>query len=165
MGISPPSDIIQDVARAADPMKLQAASRKLMELSNGVEGPEFAETFRSLQNVGSSFIRDPVTAQVMSRNHATLASSGKAGSAYQQFEAFVLQSFIESMLPKDASATFGKGTAGSVWRSMMAEQIGSQIAKAGGIGIASRLLAGRATDKGTESLMPGAVQVPKEDEI
>ncbi len=34
---------------------------------------------------------------------------------------------------------YGKGNAGGIWKSMLAEQIGTQIAKAGGIGIAKML--------------------------
>jgi flagellar protein FlgJ len=150
MGISPPSDIVQDVARAADPTKLQAASRKLMELSTGAGATDFADVFKTLPNAGAPMVRDPHTVQLVSRNQTILSGSGKAGSAYQQFEAFVLQSFIESMLPKDSESTFGKGTAGSVWRSMMAEQIGAQVAKAGGIGIASKILADRSLEKSRE---------------
>jgi hypothetical protein len=44
------------------------------------------------------------------------------------------------MLPKDAENTYGKGSAGSIWKSMMAEQIGAQLSRAGGIGIAKHIL-------------------------
>ncbi|WP_445502363.1 rod-binding protein [Microvirga sp. G4-2] len=44
------------------------------------------------------------------------------------------------MLPKNAENTYGKGNAGSIWKSMMAEQIGTQVARAGGIGIAEHIL-------------------------
>ncbi|GGE19749.1 hypothetical protein GCM10011390_43750 [Aureimonas endophytica] len=54
----------------------------------------------------------------------------------QQFESFVLQSFIEPMLPKSDSSYFGEGTAGSIWKSMLAERLGAEMAAAGGIGIA-----------------------------
>lgn len=57
----------------------------------------------------------------------------------QQFEAFVLQSFVESMLPKEDSAYFGEGTAGTIWKSMLAERIGAEMAAAGGVGIAAIL--------------------------
>ncbi|MBO0903594.1 rod-binding protein [Jiella sonneratiae] len=57
----------------------------------------------------------------------------------EQFEGFVLRSFIQSMLPSEDSGFFGEGTAGSVWRSMLAEQIGDEIAKGGGIGIAAEI--------------------------
>ncbi len=59
----------------------------------------------------------------------------------QDFEAVVLQSFISSMLPENAENVYGEGTAGSVWKSMLAEQISKQMAKSGGIGIAERILA------------------------
>lgn len=69
---------------------------------------------------------------------------------FVQFEAFVLQSFIQSIMPQDATAVFGEGTAGEVWRSMMAEKIAMQVAEAGGIGIAKMITpkANVATDIG-----------------
>lgn len=60
----------------------------------------------------------------------------------EQFEGFVLRSFVESMLPSGDSEFFGKGTAGDIWRSMLAEHIGNEIAKGGGIGIAD-MIAGK----------------------
>jgi Rod binding domain-containing protein len=45
------------------------------------------------------------------------------------------------MLPKQSEDLFGKGTAGTVWRSMMAEQLGNQLAQGKGIGIAKQLAA------------------------
>ncbi|MCE7026458.1 rod-binding protein [Jiella avicenniae] len=57
----------------------------------------------------------------------------------EQFEGFVLRSFVESMLPSGESEFFGKGTAGDIWRSMLAEEIGNEMAKGGGIGIADTI--------------------------
>lgn len=57
----------------------------------------------------------------------------------QKFEGFVLRSFIESMLPSQNTSFFGTGTAGNIWRSMLAERIGDEMAKAGGVGIAEML--------------------------
>ena len=68
---------------------------------------------------------------------------------YRQFEAFVLQTFIESMLPKDANHVFGDGIAGSFWSSMLAEQIAGQLAEAGGLGIADTL-----ATQGTTTVRP-----------
>jgi peptidoglycan hydrolase FlgJ len=45
------------------------------------------------------------------------------------------------MLPKESEEVFGKGTAGGVWKSMLAEQLGNQLAKGNGIGIAKQLAA------------------------
>ena len=57
----------------------------------------------------------------------------------QQFESFVLRSFVESMLPKEETSYFGTGTAGKIWKSMLAERIGDEMAKSGGIGIADMI--------------------------
>ncbi|WP_185983573.1 rod-binding protein [Aureimonas mangrovi] len=75
----------------------------------------------------------------------------RAKDPLQEFEGFVLRSFVEEMLPKENTEFFGAGMAGDVWRSMMAEKIGEEIAAAGGIGIADMLaqsptLAGRAAE-------------------
>jgi Rod binding domain-containing protein len=64
-----------------------------------------------------------------------------SGEVYRKFEAFVLQVFVETMLPQKADDLFGKGTAGGIWRSMMAEQLGNQLAQGKGIGIAKQLAA------------------------
>ncbi len=56
-----------------------------------------------------------------------------------QFEAFVLQCFIEPMLPS-ADGVYGGGTAGGFWKSMLAEKLAVEMAKGGGIGIAARLI-------------------------
>lgn len=62
-----------------------------------------------------------------------------AKDVYSQLEAFIMQSFIQSMLPKDAASVYGKGTAGQVWKSMLAEKMGAEIARSGQLGIAKRL--------------------------
>lgn len=64
--------------------------------------------------------------------------SGAPGEL-QQFEGFVLRTFVEAMLPKENASFFGSGTAGDIWRSMMAERLGEEIAAGGGIGIADLL--------------------------
>ncbi|NJO23058.1 MAG: hypothetical protein HC868_09035 [Sphingomonadales bacterium] len=69
----------------------------------------------------------------------TGAAATKQAEAFRQFESFILQSFIENMLPKNAESVFGKGTAGGVWKSMMAEKLADQISRSGGIGIARKL--------------------------
>ena len=57
-----------------------------------------------------------------------------------QLEAFVLQSFIETMLPKNAESVFGSGTSGAFWKSMLAEHLAKELTRSGGVGIA-RLIA------------------------
>lgn len=139
MSVQPPSDIVLDVARAADPTRYQAAVTKLTQGSPGT----FADALGAA-SVGGAGVPAAAQANIDSvltrfRTAATLPNPRAKGTPPQEFEAFVLQTFIESMLPQNATAVFGKGNAGSIWKSMMAEQIGAQIAKAGGIGIARML--------------------------
>lgn len=89
----------------------------------------------------------PITSALLPINNADSAAARLVGTAprkdangargaAQEFEAFVLQSFIEAMLPKKAGSVFGGGTAGEIWRSMLAEQVAKEVARSGGVGIA-----------------------------
>lgn len=149
MAITPPSDIVLDVAKAADPLRYNAAVRKL------------AQTPAELQTAGAAFdalLGDAETAAEEAATEAApapmvdlsglrgrldpfdnLAPAGRGAEPYKKFEAFVLQSFIQSMFPKDAHHVFGDGLAGSYWSSMLAEQIASQVAEGGGIGVAAAI--------------------------
>jgi flagellar protein FlgJ len=53
----------------------------------------------------------------------------------------MLNSFVSEMLPKDTGEVFGQGMAGDMWRSMLADQVSTQIAKSGKLGLARRLFA------------------------
>lgn len=67
--------------------------------------------------------------------------SGAAGKAdaYKDFESFLLKTFVEAILPKENEAVFGKGVAGSVWKSMLSEKVADEIAESGVLGIAEQL--------------------------
>ena len=65
---------------------------------------------------------------------------GKAKDAGQQFEALYLRQMLEEMMPKDSAALFGEGTAGSVWRSMLADSMATTLSKTGTIGIAQMII-------------------------
>ena len=144
MAISPPSDILLDVAGAADPVKLRAATARLAKLaadpsaSNDGFGKALAAASGDLHESSASQASRPSAA-----GGATPATGGPtlkrqlthSKDVYQKFEAVLLQNFVESMLPKDDDTFGDKNTAGA-YRSMMAEQLAGQIAKAGGIGIA-----------------------------
>ena len=147
MAINPPSDIILDVARAADPLKYSAAVERLSRLGETDEADtSFDVLLGSIDaDVGAS-VEQPFglgLADLRSRLNpitAAVAASGQGGP-YRQFEAFVLQTFIQSMFPKEATHVFGDGIAGSYWSSMLAEQVANQVAKAGGVGIADEIAA------------------------
>jgi hypothetical protein len=78
----------------------------------------------------------PVSALAADRRPSQLPG---ASDALSQFEAFVLQSFVQTMLPKDADSVFGRGTAGEVWKSMMAEMLAGELARSGRVGIARQI--------------------------
>jgi Rod binding domain-containing protein len=132
MAINPPSDIVLDVARAADPAARQAAIDKLA----GAGAPARADA----QLFANMIDRMQPTA-MPGGFRPSLPANSKAAEAYRSFEAFFIQSFIQSMLPKNSEANFGSGTAGEMWRSMSAEHMAKAIADAGGVGIAERLMA------------------------
>jgi Rod binding domain-containing protein len=141
MAISLATDIVADVLNAGDPVAARAATERLTRLQSA-SGVDFAA--ESAASAASAVARAARTdAPAVSR---PAAASGDASSAvYRKFEAFVLQTFVESMLPRN-DQIFGKGTAGNVWRSMLAEQLGTQLAKSGGVGIARVLAKAHPTD-------------------
>ncbi|MBN9242905.1 MAG: rod-binding protein [Mesorhizobium sp.] len=124
MAISPPSDIVLDVARAAGPADIEAARAALTTRAGGAAAP--GETFT---------VEDAGAARTTGRPAADPAKN------YQRFEAMVLQTFIQSMMPKDTESVYGKGLAGDMWKSQLAERLADVMAERGGIGIAKKMLA------------------------
>ena len=166
MAISPPSDIILDVARAADPERLKVATAKLDRLSE-TAGTAFADLMPAVSDTGDALtaladaapVVDPApsapfdlhrarlrlqneTAVASRVDNAVAAVGDRRAKALESFEAMVLCTFVGSMLPEGAEGVYGSGTAGDVWKSMLSDQLGKQMARAGGIGIADHLVAG-----------------------
>ncbi|WP_321503969.1 rod-binding protein [Breoghania sp.] len=140
MAIQPPTDLVLDVARAADPEKLKAAANRLKAIaqSSALDAPDFDNTFDTVTNdLAAGGTRPHHAADVTPIRTSLRAKAAMAASLSpaRQFEALILQQFIEVMLPQDAETVFGEGTAGDIWKSMMAEQISKQVVSAGGVGI------------------------------
>lgn len=152
MSIQIPSDLILDVVKAADPQKAQAMTARLQQASAALpagamsfdetltaEAPAPADTPVALPMEG----RSPLAASSSLALRNATALSGTSGSAtpeaYRRFEAMVLSSFVEAILPEANGALFGAGTAGQVWRSMLAERIAGEVARSGGVGLAERI--------------------------
>jgi Rod binding domain-containing protein len=146
MAIAPPSDIVLDTLMAADPARSQEVAARLAQLRPSRPG-DFDTTLvdpAALEAVAPRKKAAPATTSLprqSARIDTAAASRSSIPPAYRKFEAFVLQTFIEAMLPHDSDVNFGKGVAGNVWRSMMAEQLGTAVANAGGVGIAKYLAA------------------------
>jgi Rod binding domain-containing protein len=147
VAISPPSDIVLGVALAADPEQYRLAAERLRRISGTREAAR-SETLP--WTTDSAPVRTAATAgtAVLTPAGAPTAKIVKgakgAADAFGQLEAFVLQSFIQSMLPKNAEHVFGKGAAGEVWKSMLAEKLANELSRSGQVGLAKRLAAGQA---------------------
>ena len=138
MAISPPSDIVLDVASAADPAAVRAATARLAKLAAdpAASAEDFGKAMaaaRAAPKPVASAV-SPLHPTIGTMQTMTRAVHGKS-DVYQKFEAVLLQNFVESMLPKDDELFGDKNSAGA-YRSMMAEQLATQLSKAGGIGIA-----------------------------
>ena len=137
MAISPPSDLVLDVVRAADPTQVQEAQAKLKSNRASFEATSLAEAGAGFQAAVGILNRDTVAAKAA---EGVGAVGGKAAPEHlRKFETMVLQNFVKSMMPADSEEVYGKGTAGEIWRGMMADQLGEALAKGGGIGIAESL--------------------------
>ena len=119
------SDILVDAMKAADPQQAAEARLKLQKLSaaskvDTADAPKFS-------------------AEVSAGNRRT-AIQESPQEVLQKFESVVLSTFVQAMMPKEASSVYGEGLSGDMWKAQMAEKIGEQLARNGGIGIADRLL-------------------------
>ncbi len=138
MAIQPPSDILLDVAGAADPAKVRAATLRLAKLAAepAAVDKDFGKALAAASAAGKATTPGVPAPHTTASDIVSLKRTpSHKGDVYQKFEAVLLQNFVESILPKDDDL-YGDKTSASAYRSMMAEQLASQIAKAGGIGIA-----------------------------
>ena len=144
MAIKPSSDIVLDVLKAADPVRAQAATQRLSALgASSVDSPDdFAKALDAAQSApaaqpesiaGAADMRDQLP------NLDALASDQKAEKTKIEFEASILKSFVDEIMPKNETDVYGEGTAGDIWKSMLSDQIARQIAKSGAFGISKQL--------------------------
>ncbi|MGV1759433.1 rod-binding protein [Rhizobium sp. A22-96] len=136
MAISPPSDLVLDVVKAANPADVEVAQAKL-----AANKAAFAAT--SLAENGSGFgaafsALNSAATQAGLANANTHTGPTKVPQVYRKFEAMMMQNFVKNMLPS-SETLYGKGASGEIWKGMMAEQLGNTIAKNGGVGIAEKM--------------------------
>lgn len=147
MAIKPSSDIVLEVLKAADPLRAQAATQRLVAL--GAASADAADDFTKVLDAAeqpagggpeiaanASDLRDRLAGMT-----PDAASDQKAARVQVEFEASILKTFVDAILPKDETSVYGQGTAGDIWKSMLADQIARQIAKSGAFGISRRLFA------------------------
>ncbi|MFP5076323.1 rod-binding protein [Rhizobium sp. YIM 134829] len=144
MAISPPSDLVLDVVRAADPARVEEAQARLKANQAAFRATSLAETGNGFSNTVAILDQNQGTSGLGNINNR--APQKAVPEAYRKFEAMVLQNFMKSMMPKDSEEVYGKGIAGNMWKDMMAEQMGTVLAKGRGIGIAEHLVTDRIDD-------------------
>ena len=137
MSNTPHTHNVLDVARAADPARFQEAAAKLSQ-PGSAGATAFADAARDV-GFSTHMPLDARGSLLTLQNETALTGAGS--DPYKKFEGLVMQQFVEAMMPEKSETVYGKGNAGGIWKSMLAEQIGTQIAKAGGIGIAKMLSA------------------------
>lgn len=145
MAISPPSDIVLDVARAAEPASIDAARAELAR--RGAVSAAANATF-----------------SVDGAQDASGARAKPTLETFVRFESMVMQSFIQSMLPKEADAVYGSGMAGDMWQSLLAQQLGDAVAERGGIGIADSILRDHYFEGDTKVALSGVSSGPEKAE-
>jgi peptidoglycan hydrolase FlgJ len=140
MAISPSTDIILDVARAADPQKAMATTRALVAAS-GDDAPGASDDFvATLDRMPSSV---PLPPEMSYKNPiaSTPDPETPARKAEIGLASLLLKSMIDQMLPKEASDVYGGGVSGDVWKSMFSEKIAEEVAKSGALNLGERLFA------------------------
>lgn len=89
--------------------------------------------------------------------------TAKAAKAQKSFEAFALQTFIGSMLPKENNKMFGTGNAGKMWQSLLAEKLADQIAASGRLKLLPQQQAGVAAPSAPNgAVAPASASIPQE---
>lgn len=122
MAVEFPSDLILDVARAADPARAQSVQARL---SSGAAGSDATSTVAKAATMGS---------------HLSRVAHGKdPKEASKEFEALLVANMVKNMMGDSDESYFGGGFSGSVWKSMMADQIAAQVVKNTDFGVASKI--------------------------
>lgn len=161
MSIFPSADIVSDVANSADSRQLALGLQRLRNLSASMDGKhitnqsksgDLPENKQGLINAThfDAFVKSPIKGADRS---AVVHGGEKASGAIaaQKFEAFVLQTWLEVLLPRTEGGSFGTDGSANIWRSMMAEQLGMQLARNGAIGLQKIITAQEAGQVGVTS--------------
>ena len=140
MSIAPPSDIIMDVAQAADPTRREAAVAKLAAQAAAQGGSPPVDFATALGTATPSLgVKTDASLRLSPLAGAGHSQSLAAhGSPYQKFESILLKNFVESIMPKDTEL-FGDAASADMCRSMFAEKTADQLAKSGRFGIATSI--------------------------
>lgn len=124
MAVDFPSDLILDVARAADPARAKSVAARL---SGASAGDDAALVIADATKIGKN----------LSRVH----QGRKPEEAAKEFEALLVANMVKDMMggSETDESFFGGGLSGDVWKSMLAEQIAGQVVKSADFGVADKI--------------------------
>jgi flagellar protein FlgJ len=138
MSIFPTNDLISDVGRAALPSRKSEALHKLERFS--FSGGRVTSTPNT--TITTQDFRDIYTSRHVLPSKSSMVlnvdcpDKNDSSAVFRKFEAFILHTWLELLLPKVDSGAFGSDHAGGLWRSLVAEQLGEQLGKTGALGLA-----------------------------
>ncbi len=128
MGVSSGIDLIAGVLRNAPGQDVQgnvdafASPARVANTARSEGTTSFADTVRSAIE-GQAKPVDYSSADLVRVERA------KKEDGEQLLQRLLLNTVVETILPKDVTSFTGSGTAGNVWRSMLAENIAEELSK------------------------------------
>lgn len=137
MSIFPSIDLVIDVGRAADPSRKAEALKRLERISSSTSASAsipFALNPTNLSTRNLLSFHSPKQ-QISTPPGASPDFQDNQVAAFRKFEAFILQTWLDVLLPKAGFGAYGNDQAGGLWRSLMAEQLGEQLSKNDSFGI------------------------------
>lgn len=161
MAINPPTDVIADVIKAADPRRAAMAEARLKSLASAPVGGSFADVVERKvvqADVGAADLRVRTPQRVAASASDPLQ---KRKQALVEFEAAILGSMVQELIPKAHSSIRGAAGAGAdsdVWRSMLSNEIARKIAKSGVLKIQEHLFRTHPLAIGSEGTVARATQ-------
>jgi hypothetical protein len=155
-----------DVAQAADPLKLQAATSKLAARAAGTAGTTSFAAALAAGGAGLTAMGPTTRPALLPPTTASFGNrpaESKQVTTDRKFEAVVLQNFVENIMPKDTEL-FGDKASADMVRTLMAEQISNQLARSSSFGIAKSLERFQNAQQKTDApplplTLPGATRV------
>ncbi|KUO58520.1 MAG: hypothetical protein APF80_01850 [Alphaproteobacteria bacterium BRH_c36] len=127
-----PGDLIMSVIEEAHRQRPQSlplqeinASRAAAAAPAAVNAGSFANTLAA-----KSGAADPPKSTTQAAHVGAVHTAPKAQGAEVMLQGLLLQSVLEVMLSKQGESLTGQGTAGRMWRSMLAEHIAKEVGPA-----------------------------------
>ena len=161
MTIAPTTDIIADVIRAAEPGRAASIKARLKSIASAPVDMPFSKvmTQEAARLSASVPASGPVRAPM--RSAPTVADPElKSKNAMVEFEGTILGMLFSEVIPKDQSSiSRAGGVGGDVWRSMLSNEIGRQLAKSGVLKLQERLFRTHPLGAGRDPLTAAAASI------